>query len=105
MRIQQAFNQPELYVDVNRTRARELGLTQRDVATNLLVSLSGSLQTAPNFWVNPGNNVSYPLVVQVPQHRLDTFNDLQNIPVGVGSGPGITVTVAGRSRYHQQRTR
>jgi CzcA family heavy metal efflux pump len=81
VRIQQAFNQPELYVDVNRTRARELGLTQRDVATNLLVSLSGSLQTAPNFWVNPANNVSYPLVVQVPQYRLDTINDLQNIPV------------------------
>ena len=82
VRIQQAANQPELRVDVNRTRARELGLAQRDVATNLLVSLSGSLQTAPNFWVNPGNNVSYPLVVQVPQHRLDTLNDLQNIPVG-----------------------
>jgi len=81
LRIQQAFNQPELHVDVNRTRARELGLTQRDVATNLLVSLSGSLQTAPNFWVNPDNNVSYPLVVQVPQHRLNSFNDLQNIPV------------------------
>jgi len=81
VRIQQAFNQPELHVNVNRTRARELGLTQRDVATNLLVSLSGSLQTAPNFWVNPSNNVSYPLVVQVPQSRLDSFNDLQNIPV------------------------
>ena len=81
LRIQQAFNQPELHVDVNRTRASELGLTQRDVATNLLVSLSGSLQTSPNFWVNPSNNVSYPLVVQVPQHRLGTLNDLQNIPV------------------------
>ncbi|MDD5180503.1 MAG: efflux RND transporter permease subunit [Gallionellaceae bacterium] len=86
LRIQQAFNQPEFHVDVNRARARELGLTQRDVATNLLVSLSGSLQTAPNFWVNPGNNVSYPLVVQVPQHRIDTLNDLQNIPVSPGAG-------------------
>lgn len=81
VRIQQAFNQPELHVDVNRTRARELGLTQRDVATNLLVSLSGSLQTAPSFWVNPSNNVSYPLVVQVPQRSLSSLNDLQNIPV------------------------
>ncbi|MGB8410764.1 MAG: efflux RND transporter permease subunit, partial [Gallionella sp.] len=85
LRIQQAFNQPELYVDVDRTRARELGLTQRDVANNLLVSLSGSLQTAPNFWVNPSNNVSYPLVVQVPQYRLDTLNDLQNIPIASSS--------------------
>ncbi|OIR19562.1 multidrug resistance protein MdtC [mine drainage metagenome] len=81
LRVQQAFNQPELYVDVDRTRAREMGLTQHDIATNLLVSLSGSLQTAPNFWVNPSNGVSYPLVVQVPQYRLDTLNDLQNIPV------------------------
>jgi CzcA family heavy metal efflux pump len=81
LRIQQAFNQPELHVTVNRTRARELGVTQHDVATNMLVSLSGSLQTAPSFWVNPSNNVSYPLVVQVPQYRLDSLNDLQNIPV------------------------
>jgi CzcA family heavy metal efflux pump len=84
VRIQQAFNQPELHVNVNRTRARELGVTQRDVATNMLVSLSGSLQTAPGFWVNPSNNVSYPLVVQVPQYRLDSMNDLQNIPVASG---------------------
>ena len=85
VRIQQAFNQPELDVVVNRTRARELGLTQSDVATNLLVALSGSLQTAPNFWVNPDNKVSYPVVVQVPQFRLDTLNDLQNIPVSAGN--------------------
>ncbi len=84
LRIQQAFNQPELYVDVNRTRARELGLTQHDVAINMLVSLSGSFQTAPNFWVNPDNKVSYPVVVQVPQPRLDTLSDLQNIPVTSG---------------------
>ena len=84
LRIQQAFNQPELHVDVDRTRARELGLTQRDIATNLLISLSGSLQTAPNFWVNPGNNVSYPLVVQIPQPSVDTLNDLRNIPVLAG---------------------
>ena len=84
LRIQQAFNQPELHVNVNRTRARALGVTQHDVATNMLVSLSGSLQTAPSFWVNPDNNVSYPLVVQVPQYRMDTMNDLQNIPVKAG---------------------
>ncbi len=82
MRVQQAFNQPELYVDVNRTRAMELGLNQHDVANNLIIALSGSLQTSPNFWVNPSNNVSYPVVVQVPQYRLDTFDDLQNIPIG-----------------------
>jgi multidrug efflux pump subunit AcrB len=87
LRIQQAFNQPELYVDVNRTRAREMGLTQHEVATNMLVSLSGSFQTAPNFWVNPDNKVSYPVVVQVPQPRLDTLSDLQNIPVSSSQDP------------------
>ncbi len=85
LRIQQAFNQPEIHVDVNRTRARELGLSERDVATNLLVSLSGSLQTAATFWVNPDNHVSYPLVVQTPQRQMDTLNDLQNIPIAAGA--------------------
>jgi len=86
MRLQQAFNQPEFHVNVDRARAQDLGLTQRDVATSLLVSLSGSLQTAPNFWVDPKNKVSYPLVVQVPQHQLDTLNQLQNIPVNSRTG-------------------
>jgi multidrug efflux pump subunit AcrB len=95
VRIQQAFNQPELDVDVNRTRARELGLTQSDVATNMLISLSGSLQIAPNFWVNPGNKVSYPVVVQVPQYRLDTLNDLQNIPISSSQNPASRSALLG----------
>jgi multidrug efflux pump subunit AcrB len=84
LRVQQAFNYPEFHVDVDRTRARELGLSQRDVASNLLVALSSSYQTAANFWVNPGNGVSYPLVIQTPQYRLDTLNDLQNISITAG---------------------
>ncbi|PRC93252.1 efflux RND transporter permease subunit [Solimicrobium silvestre] len=86
LRIQQAFNQPEFHVNVDRARALDVGLTQRDVATSLLVSLSGSLQTAPNFWVDPKNNVSYPLVVQVPQYQMDTLNHLQNIPITTNAG-------------------
>ena len=86
LRIQQAFNQPELHVDVDRTLARQLGFSQKDVANSMLVSLSGSLQTQPNFWVNPDNKVSYPLVVQAPQFRMDTLNDLHNIPVTSSSG-------------------
>jgi len=84
LHIHQAFNQPELYVDVDRTRAGELGFTERDVATSLLVSLSGSAQTAPTFWVNPRNHVSYPLVAQVPQYRVDSLSALENIPVTGG---------------------
>ncbi|MHB1099883.1 MAG: efflux RND transporter permease subunit, partial [Burkholderiales bacterium] len=90
LRVQQAFDQPEFHVDVDRTRAQQLGFSQHDIATNLLVSLSGSLQTAPNFWVNPKNHVSYPLVVQAPQYRMDTLNDLQNIPV-VSSSGGVQI--------------
>ncbi len=86
LRVQQAFNQPEIHVDVDRTLARQLGFSQKDVANSMLISLSGSLQTKPNFWVNPGNKVSYPLVVQAPQFRMDTINDLQNIPVTSSSG-------------------
>jgi multidrug efflux pump subunit AcrB len=81
LRIQQAFDQPELHVDVDRARAQEMGLSERDVANNVLVSLSGSAQTAPTFWVNPKNHVSYPLIVQTPQYRLDTLSMLENIPV------------------------
>jgi len=81
LRIQQAFDQPELRVDVDRLRASELGLSERDVANDLLVSLSGSAQTAPTFWVNPKNHVSYPLIVQMPQYKLDSLGALENIPV------------------------
>ncbi len=81
LRIQQAFDQPELHVDVDRTRAEELGLTERDVATSMLVALSGSAQTAPTFWVNPKNHVSYPIVVQTPQYKLDSLSQLENISV------------------------
>ncbi len=84
LRVQQAFDQPEIHVTVDRTRSRELGMTQREIANNMLVSLAGSLQTAPTFWVNPSNGVSYPLVVQAPQYRMDTLNDLRNIPVAPG---------------------
>lgn len=93
LRMQQAFNQPELHINVDRARAQELGLSQRDVATSLLVTLSGSAQTAPNFWVNPKNHVSYPVVVQTPQYRVDSLSDLQNLPLP--SGKSSTQQVMG----------
>ena len=81
LRIQQVFNYPQLNVDVDRTLAGEVGLTQRDVANSLLVTLSGSAQVHPNFWLNPQNGVSYPIVAQMPQYRIDTMSDLANVPV------------------------
>jgi CzcA family heavy metal efflux pump len=83
-RIQQVFNYPQLNVEVDRTLASEVGLTQRDVANSLLVTLSGSAQVHPNFWLNPENGVSYPIVAQMPQYRIDTMSDLVNVPVSSG---------------------
>jgi multidrug efflux pump subunit AcrB len=81
LRIQQVFNYPQINVNVDRTLASEVGLTQRDIANSLLVTLSGSGQVQPNFWLNTENGVSYPIVAQMPQYRIDTMSDLINVPV------------------------
>ncbi|MDE1932432.1 efflux RND transporter permease subunit [Bradyrhizobium sp.] len=81
LRIQQVFNYPQINVAVDRTLARQVGLTQRDVANSLLVTLSGSGQVHPNFWLNPENGVSYPIVAQMPQYRVNSVSDLSNIPI------------------------
>ena len=81
LRIQQVFNYPQINVEVDRTLAGEVGLTQRDTANSLLVTLSGSGQVQPNFWLNTENGVSYPIVAQMPQYRIDTASDLANVPV------------------------
>jgi len=81
LRIQQVFNYPQLNVDVDRTLAGEVGLTQRDTANSLLVTLSGSGQVHPNFWLNTENGVSYPIVAQMPQYRIDSVTDLANVPI------------------------
>ncbi|MGO9702570.1 MAG: efflux RND transporter permease subunit [Xanthobacteraceae bacterium] len=81
LRIQQVFNYPQINVDVDRTFAGEVGLTQRDIANSLLVTLSGSAQVHPNFWLNTENGVSYPIVAQMPQYRIDSMSDLINVPI------------------------
>jgi multidrug efflux pump subunit AcrB len=80
-RIQQVFNYPQINVNVDRSLAGEVGFTQRDVADNLLITLSGSGQVHPNFWLNPKNGVSYPIVAQMPQYRVDSMSDLINVPI------------------------
>ncbi len=82
---------PALTVNMDRTFATETGVTQQEAADNLLVATNSSGQTAPNFWVDPRNSVSYPLVVQVPTYRIGSSQDLQTMPVTSGagaSGPG-----------------
>ena len=100
LRIQQTFDQPKLHIDVDRTKARDIGFTQREVASNLLVTLSGSFQTSPSFWLNPKNGVSYQIATQTPQYRVQSFQDLANIPVtGTGNAPpSILASLASFSR-------
>lgn len=84
LRIQQPFNQPKLFVDVDRTKAQQVGLSTRDVAGSVLVSLSGSFQTSPTFWLNPKTGVSYNVNTQAPQYDMDSLGNLGNIPVSSG---------------------
>ena len=86
LRVQQEFNQPRLHLEVDRTRAAQIGLTQRDVATNLLISLSGSSQTTPTWWLNPKTGVSYAVATQTPQYRVASLQDLGNIPMTNAAG-------------------
>ena len=86
LRVHQAFNQPQLHLTSDRTLAAETGFTQRDVATNLLISLSGSGQTTPTFWLNPGTGVSYSVSTQAPQYQIDSLQALGNIPIAGASG-------------------
>jgi multidrug efflux pump subunit AcrB len=81
VRVQQVVNVPQLAFDVDRIRAQEIGLTERDVATSLLVSLSSSGQTAPNFWLNPQNGNSYRVSVMTPQYRINTLDAVHRTPV------------------------
>ena len=95
LRIQQPFNNPRMFVDINRTKASQLGLTEDDVAQSLLQATSGSFQTAPTFFLNPKNNVSYNVAVQSPQEDLDSLNDLANIPITAsGSAAASTSSAA-----------
>jgi CzcA family heavy metal efflux pump len=100
LHIQQPFDQPYLHVNVDRTKAQQVGFTQRDVANNLLISLSGSFQTTPEFWVDPRTGVSYSIATQTPQYRVDSMQDLENIPVTGPSGAtaGILASVASIKR-------
>lgn len=95
--LQQVPETPDLRINVDRTLASQVDVTQKDVASDLLISLSSSNQTAPNFWLNPQNGVNYSIYVQTPQYRLDTLNALENTPVvpaGIVPGPGSTQLLA-----------
>ncbi len=101
-RVHQPFDYPQVNVTVNRSNAQSLGFTQASVASNMLIALSGSFQTAPTFWLDQKSLTAYPITTQVPQHRFDTLGNLADLPLpntapGIGTQPLLT-SVADFSR-------
>ncbi|MFC3652436.1 efflux RND transporter permease subunit [Dyella humi] len=88
VRLQQSTGAPQLNVGVDRVRADELGVTERDVTNSMVSSLAGSSQVAPTFWLNPTNGVSYAIVAQTPQYRVDSIAELNSLPI-TASGAGV----------------
>jgi CzcA family heavy metal efflux pump len=88
--VQQMMSLPTLYLDMDRTRINQVGLNAQEVAQSVLISLSGSFQTAPNFWLNPKNGVSYNIAIQTPQYHMTSVQDLMNTPVSAaGARPQV----------------
>jgi CzcA family heavy metal efflux pump len=111
LRIQQPFDYPTLQVDVDRTKAAQGGYTEQDVSTSVLNTLSGSFQVSPMFFLNWNNMVAYNIVAQTPQYKMDTMQDLSNIPInratrsapaaGAPANPEILSDLAGVGRGHE----
>lgn len=90
--IHQVFHQPQLNVNVDRVKAEQLGLTQHDVSSSMLISLSGNNQVAPNFWLNPANGVSYNVGVQTSQYRIDSLDEVLRTPITAATSAVNTTT-------------
>jgi multidrug efflux pump subunit AcrB len=93
-RIQQSQSYPSFKINVDRSRAQYAGVTERDVTNSLVVNLAGSSQVAPTYWLNPRNGVSYPIVTQTPQYRVDSLPTLQNLPI-TPAGAGASQILGG----------
>ena len=100
VRIQQSRKTPVFDINVDRTRSQEVGLTTRDVTNSLVVNLAGSSQVAPTFWLNPANGVSYPIVIQTPEYRLDSLTDLANLPIS-GSASNTQQILGGLATFQR----
>jgi len=102
-RMQQSFRNPQLRVDVDRSRMARLGLTERDVTNSVVTSIAGSAQTAPTYWLNPKTGVSYPIVAQTPEYRVDSLAALQNVPVTGSTGTSAQI-LGGLSSIKRQQS-
>ncbi len=106
LHIQQSLDEPNFTINVDRTKAQQVGLTQANISNSVLTSLSGSFQTSPQFWLDWKNGVSYNIAVQAPEYRMDTLQNLRNIPV-TGSGgatPQILSNIASLKRGFEPST-
>ena len=92
--VQQLLSLPTLHLEIDRDRVTQVGLTAQNVAQSMLISLSGSFQTSPNFWLNPKNEVTYQMAVQAPQYRMTSLQDLMTIPVTSQQGPQLMGNLA-----------
>jgi multidrug efflux pump subunit AcrB len=99
VRLAQIVDHPAFQLDVDRQRAQEVGMSQRDVANSLLTSLSSSVLTAPNFWVNPKNNVNYNVVVQTPITRINSMSDVMAMPLTIPASTTPTPPYQPRDTY------
>jgi multidrug efflux pump subunit AcrB len=99
--VNQQFDYPKFHIDVDRTKAAAAGLQQHDVASSVLVSLSGSFQTTPSFFLNWDNGVSYNIATQTPQYDITSLEDLQNIPINSTGNPEILADVASITRTNE----
>ena len=86
-RIQQSATMPTINVNIDRTRARYIGMTAADVTNSLVVNLDSSSQVAPTYWLNEANGVTYPIALQTPQYQIDTLPELQNLPINAMGAP------------------
>jgi len=102
--VHQAFDNPTLFMQIDRARAQSMGMQSRDVAQNVLVSLSSSFQTNPAFWLDPQNGVEYSVAVQEPQYRVDSYQALQNTPIS-GSYPSAAPQILGNLVQTQTTSR
>jgi CzcA family heavy metal efflux pump len=89
--VQQMMSLPTLYLDMDRTKITQVGMTAQNVAQSVLISLSGSFQLTPNFWLNPKNGVTYPIAIQSPQYWVTSLQDLMNTPVTSPTSQGDQV--------------
>ncbi|MCG3102413.1 hypothetical protein MAQ58_23810, partial [Enterobacter sp. DRP3] len=88
MHVLQRNDEPTLLADMDRTRMQQLNLSAQNVAQNMLISLSGSSQTTPSFWINPRTGVQYPLQIQTPQYNLSSVDDLLGTPISASGRAG-----------------